>query len=350
MTKAADLANKLANLFTKSLGLSAAEQGQARANFGAGLMTSFRNKLINGDFAVWQRGTVFTATGYMADRWLCGADGSGSGRAFTVSQQVDQAANELMSGTSAFHLRWTETTAGSGYGFKTIEQRIESVRTSASKQVTLTFWACMPQGGGAPIPVFLRQHFGSGGSAGVDTLIGGSGFVIPNDGVWRKYTATATIPSIVGKTVGTNHYLSVLFFMPTSVPFNIGMKNVSLVEGDATAEADPLSPRHIQQELAFCKRYYRLMPSAQGASITGQNATFQFAVGAFIDGMRIPVPTAILLNGIGAVLEGAVAFRNVSAIAAMGENVMDLTMTTGMSGDNRSGQVLGGRIGLDAEL
>lgn len=31
---------------------------------------------------------------------------------------------------------------------------------------------------------------------------------------------------------------------------------VSLVEGDATSETDPFSPRHIQQELALCQRYY----------------------------------------------------------------------------------------------
>ena len=36
---------------------------------------SHRNKFINGSFAIWQRGTSSTSTGYLADRWYFGLSG-----------------------------------------------------------------------------------------------------------------------------------------------------------------------------------------------------------------------------------------------------------------------------------
>ena len=47
-----------------------------------------KNKIINGDFGIWQRGTSFSnpANGaYTADRWTIGHNGTGATR--TVSQQ-----------------------------------------------------------------------------------------------------------------------------------------------------------------------------------------------------------------------------------------------------------------------
>lgn len=50
---------------------------------------------------------------------------------------------------------------------------------------------------------------------------------------------------------------------------------VSLVQGDATAEADPFSPRHPQQELALCQRYYEVVGGSL-AGVTG--GTYQTLV------------------------------------------------------------------------
>lgn len=241
------------DFYDGAMGLTAAQQGQALANIGAGVLAGFRNKLINGDFDVWQRGTSFSGVGYTADRWDLGMDGAGSGRVGTVSQQADGAVADLIGSETAWYLRWDETNAGSAYSFKLIEQRIESVRTLSGKKATVTFWACMPIGGGTPRAIQLRQFFGSGGSAVVDVQ---KTVTIPNDGVWRKYSVTFDIPSVAGKTLGAGHHLSLMLFMPANIPFVLGLKRVSLVEGDATAEADPFSPRHIQQELALCQRYY----------------------------------------------------------------------------------------------
>lgn len=76
---------------------------------------------------------------------------------------------------------------------------------------------------------------------------------------------------------------------------------VSLVPGDATAEDDPFSPRHIQQELALCLRYYYstkvvfysnhvgvitisfLVPMRAMPSITATLSTGTFSIGATID-------------------------------------------------------------------
>lgn len=50
--------------------------------------------------------------------------------------------------------------------------------------------------------------------------------------------------------------LFVWIALPTTQLFKLEIAHVSLVEGDARSEDDPFSPRHIQQELALCQRYY----------------------------------------------------------------------------------------------
>ena len=87
------------------------------------------------------------------------------------------------------------------------------------------------------------------------------------------------MPSIAGKVLGTdgNDFLTVAFdikrgaFGTNLGSDNIDIAHVSLVEGDATAEYDPFSPRHIQQELALCQRYYVRM-SGIGLNVNGYTA------------------------------------------------------------------------------
>jgi len=50
-------------------------------------LAGFRNKIINGNFGIWQRGTSLAAAGYLADRFSAYAGGSTivqSRQAFTL--------------------------------------------------------------------------------------------------------------------------------------------------------------------------------------------------------------------------------------------------------------------------
>ena len=226
-----------------------------RQTLDASPLSGFRNKIINGDFEISQRGTSFSSPGYSLDRWMFLASGAGTGRVGTVNQYIDETVAAQIGSTAPQHLNWTETTAGSGYTFKAIEQRIENVRTLGGKKVTVTFWAVMPTGGPHNLSLTLRQVFGTSGSpsAPVDTT---QTVIIPGDSTWRKYSVAIQLPSISGKTLTPGNYLSLLLHMPFDKAFAFSLKRVSLVEGDATGEGDPFASRHVQQELALCQRYY----------------------------------------------------------------------------------------------
>lgn len=239
---------------------TAVQKGQARANIEAGILAGFRNKLINGNFDIWQRGTgPFTALGglYTADRWRVG--GGGSGAAGSVTRGAYSPSD-----TDMRYALGIQQTGGSSsiYAF----QRIEDVRTLAGKRATLTVWA-RNDGNNPNIGARIDQNFGSGGSATVvgtrqDKAISGT---------HTRYDFVFDIPSVVGKTIGANSFLEVYIFNAVGVntlPSMLYIGRISLVEGDATAEADPFSPRHIQQEEALCQRYYE-----RGSGFTVRNGS-----------------------------------------------------------------------------
>jgi len=230
--------------------------GQSRL---PGPLDGFRNKIINGDFDVWQRGTSFGnanfGTGnYCADRWLTRFDASGSDRAF--SRQAFTPGQTDVPGEPKYFGRYAVSAVGTGATYRVLEQKIEGVRTLAGKKATLTLYAkaaaalTLPQ-------IRLRQDFGTGGapSAAVD-IVAASNIAVGTG--WAKLQYVVDIPPLAAKTIGTsgNDQLALTIFLPVGTTFTFDIAHVSLVEGDATAEADPFSPRHIQQEMAMCERYY----------------------------------------------------------------------------------------------
>ncbi len=232
--------------------LTAVEKGQARANVDADLLTGMRNKLINLDFDIWQRGTSFIVSNagtYTADRWR--ASGSTfAGAAIAASRQAFAAGQTAVPGNPSHFMRFDRSVANGGIHW--IGQRIEGVRTLSGRRATATFWAKGTVG--KSVEVGIAQIFGTGGSAIRDTLLG----TIALTSSWTKYTICAEIPSIASETIGSaNDAIDLLFRFPAAVGVvQLDLAHVSFVEGDATAETDPSFPRHLAQELALCQRYF----------------------------------------------------------------------------------------------
>ncbi|TDW21079.1 carbohydrate binding protein [Rhizobium azibense] len=225
---------------------------QARGVIGADFLSGHRNKIINGDFDIWQRGTNFTAVGYTADRWRL-IPGTGATCAI-LRQALTLAQGELVGGAQ-YALQWNRSVAGSAAS--AIEQRIESVRTFSGKKVTVTFWAFASAA--TELIAVCDQNFGTGGSPSAALSAPDVTFNLGTS--LQKFTATIDVPSISGKTLGTdgNDYLGLRFRRlqaATNPTATVYITHVSLVEGDATQELDPFSPRHIQLELTMCHRYF----------------------------------------------------------------------------------------------
>jgi len=218
----------------------------------AGLM-NFRNGIINGDFDVWQRGTTFNAVAtaaFTADRWQVVYDGSGATRAIT--QQAFSVGQTDVQNNPKFWLRFATSVAGTGATFVCITQKIEGVRSFAGKNISVSFWAKAI----SSINLFgtIQQVFGTGGSPSSVVQINAFSTQVINTS-WQRYSATIYIPSISGKTIGTNNddYLNILFALPINATFTFDLAQVQVEEGQLVT---PFEIRPLSVELQLCYRYY----------------------------------------------------------------------------------------------
>lgn len=210
----------------------------ARANLGAiakvdaGRLSGFRNKIINGDFDIWQRGSTANTTGseYVPDRWLAVA----SGGDVAVTRQ-DFGVGQIEVPGEPKHFARVQNTIAAQYA--RVEQRIEGVRTLAGKTVTMT--AYMRHFGSVPSAIYMNliHSYGTGGSPSAGVLAGQSP-QITLTASFVKYAFAVTIPSVAGKTLGAdgNDYLSLQVQNNANEVWGIDIAQVSLVEGDATGE------------------------------------------------------------------------------------------------------------------
>jgi hypothetical protein len=205
-----------------------------------------KNKVINGDFGIWQRGTSFANVhAFTADRFK--TDGATAVAVQTLSQ-LAVGPNEIagFDGAYAARLNVTNVNGATKIQFLT---RIEDVRTLANDNVTLSFWAKADSA--RTLSLKLSQQFGSGGSAGVDTAAQNASVTTS----WTRFTLNFTLASIVGKTIGTGSFVLVEFNYPLST-FTIDITGVQLEYGSKATPFQTASGGSPQAELAMCQRYY----------------------------------------------------------------------------------------------
>ena len=236
--------------------------GGAVAPFLAG-----KNKIINGDFGIWQRGTssgaITTGGSYQADRWKFGWNGNGTN---TISQQSFTPGSNVIPGYEPqyFH-RFTVNTVGTNTTFD-IYQCIENVQTFAGQTVTFSFWAKADSS--RSIQIFPYQVFGSGGSAASPV----TPQTITLTTSWARYSYTVAIPSISGQTVGTGSSLNFGWHGTPVSGMVIDFWGVQLEAGSVATPFTTASGT-LQGELALCQRYYYRMTTDLAQYLTfGQGA------------------------------------------------------------------------------
>jgi hypothetical protein len=206
-----------------------------------------RNRIINGAFNVWQRGAgAFTTSNtYTADRWaVVGA----SGQTISVTQQSFTPGNAISGFEPTFFARiaWSGTPSGTFW----FTQRVEDVRIFAGQQVVLSFWAKASASTSVFAPV-IEQNFGTGGSSVVTTTT--SAITLTTS--WQRFSIPISVPSISGKTIGTNSYLDV---RPLNGGSTVNGINIDIwgVQLEAGAVATPFEFEDYGTTLAKCQRYY----------------------------------------------------------------------------------------------
>ena len=215
-------------------------------NFAAG-----KNKIINGDFGIWQRGTSFTPTNststYVSDRWFYSWGGT-SGTA-TVSQQAFTPGTAPVAGYEGSYFIRGNIASGVGISSNNFTQRVEDVRTLAGQTATYSFWAKADSA--RTVSVYFDQYFGSGGSA-AQVGIPVQSFNITTS--WARYSYSGTMASIAGKTIGTSSYIQLQLTGPTATS-TMDYWGVQ-VEAGSVATAFQTATGTVQGELAACQRYY----------------------------------------------------------------------------------------------
>ena len=252
-----------------------------------------KNKIINGDFKINQRNFTSTVNnGYCFDRW----SKSTSGSTGTVSPQVFTPGAAPVAGYEGTNFLRLVTAGQSAAGDSAqISQFIEDVRTFAGQTITISFWA-KANTGTPKVYVETYQIFGSGGSAAVIQ----TGTQITLSTSWARYSVTIAVPSISGKTIGTNSYLAVNFFTSAGSDLNsrtnsLGLQNFTFdfwgVQAEYGSKATPFQTATgtIQGELAACQRYYYRVTADRAFSVLASG----FASSTTVARLTTPFPVTM---------------------------------------------------------
>ena len=323
------------------------------------------NRIINGAFDFWQRGTSFTSSGYGADRWSQAIDGG----TVTQSRQAFALGDTFGNNNPTFFYRQTVSGQSTSAQYAIISHAVESVRSYAGQTITLLGWARRSSGSGN-MAVEGGQVFGSGGSPSSTVLLSPQTVTLTSS--WAAFAVTIAVPSISGKTLGSNNndYLLLNFWTSAGSDWNartnsLGLQTIGvdlwgihIKQGTHTTSAvDLYRQPELGPELARCQRYYQVFVSS-GAVFAGRAS----GTAGVIYGVPLTVPMRFNPSATNAnmIFFGPSSFGSSSggtntlvAYSSSGISSQASFVKTGFTGvvDDRATNVyLTGDMSLDAEL
>ena len=215
---------------------------------------SNRNLVINGSMIISQRSTSVssqTGSGYKTvDRIYTNASGS----TYNQSQQTVTLGGETGLPTEfTKFLRHDVTTSNDNAHFY---HMVEDVSSVPEGTVTLSFYAkgTTPTGG---LSFRAYQNFGTGGSPSGEVTITISDTVTLTS-TWQRFSVNITVPSITGKTLGTNgnhkFYFGIGQFANTSTnAYQLDITGLQLEKGDTATDFEH---ENYGTTLTKCQRYF----------------------------------------------------------------------------------------------
>lgn len=228
------------------------------------------NRVINGDMNIWQRGASSAVLGYVAaDRWY----NSFVGGASTQSRQAFALGDTLGIIQPTFFLRQNVSGQTVSTQYAATSQAIEGVRSYAGQTITVMGWARRSSGVVGNLAVEGVQSFGTGGSPSA-TVTGINPTTVNLGVTWAPFAVVMNVPSITGKTLGTNgnDNLGLIFWTSAGSDWNARTNNLGLqtVAVDlwgihirtgtwTAADAALYRPRDPGTELMLCERYFEFV-------------------------------------------------------------------------------------------
>lgn len=200
-----------------------------------GPLAGFRNRIINGNFSVWQRGTAFTSTAgttYTADRWAVADAGAGLAVAYGSEAGVN----------------FIKKTGAAGHTTGWFLQRIESDNCIDLVDKTITVKANVYSSVPLTTVQFSLHYPTAKDNFTTITTIGAFGTTTHSGSGW--VTISATINNL---PAGVANGLALFIEHSALTSGEVRIAKVQLEEGEV---ATPFEFRYIGTELDMCKRYY----------------------------------------------------------------------------------------------
>jgi hypothetical protein len=223
----------------------------------AAMASSFlRNRIINGNMAVRQRGTSFTATAgtaiYTADRWIVFAGGATCG----VATPSDLGLAGFPTGLLA--------SGATGNTVLNFAQRIESVNILdlANQTVTISGWLFSTA---TVTPTLSLATPNAVDNYSSETAVG-SVPALPSvpANTWTRFAVSVALPA-----AAANGLQVAVAWGATGAGVNRFLTGVQLEVGTV---ATPFERRQFGQELALCQRYYQTGRAAVYGVTTGSGS------------------------------------------------------------------------------
>jgi hypothetical protein len=242
------------------------------AQVGAAPFFAGKNKIINGDFGVWQRGTsIATTNAYTADRWL----EVNNTNSITYTRSTDV--------PSSLGFQYSISRAGTG---SNMTQRIEAANAAqlAGQTVTLSFY--YKSTAGADNFSTLFYYANSADNFGAVTQIGSTQTIATPATSWTR--VSYTFASI---SANAANGLAIYFARGSGATSTTLITGIQLEVG-STATAFQTATGTIQGELAACQRYYYRIAGGQTYSLVANSAVAKASndSNAFI---MFPVPMRV---------------------------------------------------------
>ncbi len=337
-----------------------------------GPLSGNRNKIINGDMRIAQRGTSFAAAnGYTLDRFSWGSAGT---MVCTVTQSTD-VPNNTFQNSLKIDVTTADTSIAAG-DYAHIVQKIEgyNVRDLIGQTFTLSFWVKSPKTGthcisfrnSAVDRTYVLEYTVSIANTWEYKTVTVNGGLI-TAGTWDWTNGTGIILAFILATGSTYQTTAGSWqtgnFLGTSNQVNI-MDNTANdffltgVQLEIGSVATPFERRPYGTELALCQRYYELIsasnatPLGTGVGQCTSGTTAYFQVGSFVPKRNTPVATLssatsfIVINATG----GLINSTGVSLLNYGPSQVtMQVTVAAGLVAGN-STNLYGGTGGASVQL
>jgi hypothetical protein len=235
----------------------------------------FRNRIINGDMRIWQRGTsIVSDTGYSSDRW------TGDAVNLAYSASISHTRSRVADTHDGSPIYAMAVTSGStSPAFIIHEQPIENLNSYdlSNKPVTVSFKVKRTANIGGVLDVRFASstvHTGSLRDTG-NSINVSNNITSISTSQYTTYTATFTCPVL---TIDSHLRVGIYFRSISGAPTNTELYRITDIQLEAGSVATPFERRPFGTELALCQRYYQTLSHipAVGVSTTAVQAFGMF--------------------------------------------------------------------------